>query len=190
MDMGTNLTTEQIQSDEAIDFAGAHLSLSSTITIKKNMKKILLILFSLSATLHFLAAQQIPSAVDQKIRSIYAEKYPDNFSMQKTLIESQFKSYRRLVSWKNEKGIPPSVFSKVRDIYDRKYPDNYSMQQTLVESQFEAYTFMDSYNSADGIPTDIFIRIKKKYEQKYPFNYSMQKTLVQSQVESYIELNQ
>ena len=37
-------------------------------------------------------AQTVPSSVEQRIRQIYTEKYPDNYSMQKALIQDQIHS--------------------------------------------------------------------------------------------------
>jgi uncharacterized protein YbgA (DUF1722 family) len=137
------------------------------------------------------AAQlKIRKDVEEKIRDIYVKKYPNDFSMQKTLIESQLEAFDYLSGWSDEKGIPQGIFTKIREIYASKYPGEYSMQQTLVENQFEAYTFMESYNSAEGVPNSTFLRIKDKYQQKYPDDYSMQKTLIENQVESYLDLRE
>jgi len=84
-------------------------------------------------------AQSVPRSVEQRIRQIYAEKYPDNFSMQKTLINSQLKAYRFIQRWTSEPGVPQDVFSKVKTIYAQKYPYNFSMQKTLVQNQVKSY---------------------------------------------------
>ena len=134
-------------------------------------------------------AQEVPKHIEDKIRQIYAEKYPDNFSMQKTLINDQLESYRFMQDWKSAKGVPQDIFNKIKRIYAEKYPFNFSMQKTLVKDQVESYVFIKSYTSAPGLPQDVFNRIKKKYQSRYPYNFSMQKTLVKDQVQSYIELH-
>lgn len=134
-------------------------------------------------------AQSVPSSVQQRIHQIYAQKYPDDFSMQKMLIEDQLKCYRFLQQWTTERGVRQDVFSKVRQIYAGKYPDDYSMQKTLIQDQFECYLFIQSYTSALGVPQNVFNESKRKYSDKYPYDFSMQKTLVEDQVKSYLELN-
>ena len=133
-------------------------------------------------------AQSVPSSVEQRIRQIYAQKYPDNFSMQRTLIEDQLESYRYIQRWTSESGVPQDVFNKVKETYDQKYPENYSMQKTLVQDQCESYRFLQSYTSVPSVPNTVLANLKQKYAQKYPYNFSMQKTLVQDQVKSYMEL--
>jgi len=132
--------------------------------------------------------QSVPSHVNQKIREYYARKYPDNFSMQKTLIEGQLDSYGFLQRYAYAEGVPQSIFNNIKETYARKYPDNYSMQKTLIQGQVESFRFLINYTYAQGVPQDVFNRIKKRYEDKYPYNFSMQKTLIQGQVKSYLEL--
>ena len=59
-------------------------------------------------------AQSVPTAVEQRIRQIYAEKYPDNFSMQKILIADQLESYRYIKRWASESKVPQDVFNKIQ----------------------------------------------------------------------------
>jgi hypothetical protein len=134
-------------------------------------------------------AQSVPTSVEQRIRQIYAEKYPDNFSMQKTLIEDQLESYRYIERWTSESGVPQDVFNKVKETYAQKYPDNYSMQKTLVQDQCESYRFLQSYTSVAGVPDIVFANLKQKYAQRYTYNFSMQKTLVENQVKSFLDLH-
>lgn len=133
-------------------------------------------------------AQPVPAEIETRVRQIYAQKYPDNYSMQKTLIEDQIESYRNMQRWKTEPGIAQGVFDRLRDIYARKYPDNFSMQRTLVVDQIECLRFLQDYNSVPNVPPDVLTNLKRRYAEKYPDNYSMQKTLIQDQVNSYLEL--
>lgn len=128
------------------------------------------------------------NSVELKIRQIYAKKYHDNFSMQKTLIADQLDSYKFMQRWGDEPGVPNTIFNEIKSIYLKKYPYNFSMQKTLVKDQCESYLFLRSYLSDKGVPDDVIAKQKQKYEQKYPYNYSMQKTLVLDQVNSYKEI--
>jgi hypothetical protein len=74
-----------------------------------------------------------------KQKEIYADKYPNNFSMQKTLVEDQCKSYLFLQSFTSVAGIPDSKITELKQIYAGKYPNNYSMQKVLVEDQVKSY---------------------------------------------------
>ncbi len=133
--------------------------------------------------------QSVPEDVEKRIRQIYTEKYPDNFSMQKILIDEQLASYRLIKRWTNESGVPQNVFNKVKEIYAQKYPYNYSMQKTLILEQCNSYRFLQSYTAEPGIPKNVISDLKQKYEKNYPYNYSMQKTLVENQVKSYIDIH-
>ena len=126
------------------------------------MKKRLIISLVL-VTCSLALAQAIPSSVEQRIRQIYAQKYPDNFSMQKTLIEDQLECYRFIQRWTSEQGVPQDIFTKLKQTYADKYPDNYSMQKTLIQDQCECYRFLQSYTSAPGVPQNVFENLKKKY---------------------------
>ncbi|PKK89745.1 MAG: hypothetical protein CVV64_13155 [Candidatus Wallbacteria bacterium HGW-Wallbacteria-1] len=134
-------------------------------------------------------AQTAIILVKQKLTQIYSEKYPDNFSMQKILIEDQLDSYRFLQNWDTESGIPSEIFNKIMSIYAEKYPDNFSMQKTLISDQFESYRYLRSSISVKGVPEDVLNNLKRKFEQRYPYNYSMQKTLIEDQIKSYLSLH-
>lgn len=135
-------------------------------------------------------AQSVPRSVEQKMRQIYAERYPDNSSMQKTLINKQLKSYRFIQCWTSEPGVPQDVFSKEKTIYAQKYPYNFSMQKILIKNQCKSYRFIQSYTFETDVPKSVIANLKQKYAQKYPYNFSKQKTLVQNQVQSYLDLKQ
>lgn len=84
-------------------------------------------------------AQLIPEDIEQRIRQVYSHKYPDDYSMQKTLIKDQIESYHFLQKWTSESGVPQDVFDKVKATYAQKYPDDYSMQRTLIQDQIQSY---------------------------------------------------
>lgn len=154
------------------------------IFMKNNFICLVLVAFFTTSV----SAQLAPADVEQKLRQIYADKYPDNFSMQKTLIVDQLESYSFMQQWTSEFGVPETVFNQLKTIYSQKYPDNYSIQKTLIKDQCESYLFLQSYTSEPGVPNAIIATQKQKYAQKYPYNFSIQKTLVLDQVNAYLEL--
>src|SRR5437899_11081484 len=124
------------------------------------MKKFIACLALLVLAATSAIAQSVPASVEQRIRQIYAQKYPDNFSMQKTLIEDQLESYRYIQRWTSESGVPQDVFNKVKETYAQKYPDNYSMQKTLGQDQ--SYRFLQSYTSVPGVPNTVLTTLQQK----------------------------
>lgn len=134
------------------------------------------------------AAQAVPPDVVERIRSSIEARYPDNYSMQKILIEDQFESHRFLQTYRPS-DIPTDVFRRIKASIESRYPDNYSMQKTLIENQVESYRFLQAYQPP-GVPRDVFERIEAPIMSRYPDNYSMQKTLIEDRVESYRSLHQ
>ncbi len=61
---------------------------------------------------------------------VYAQKYLDNYSMQKALAQDQCESYRYLQSFSSVPGVLKTL-SSVSQTYEDKYPYTFSMQKTL-----------------------------------------------------------
>ena len=70
------------------------------------MKQLMSFLLLIGIFVSSAIAQPVPANMEQRIRQIYAAKYPDDFSMQKTLIEDQLDSYRLMQRNLSEQGIP------------------------------------------------------------------------------------
>ena len=81
----------------------------------------------------------MPQDVFNKLKETYNQKYPDNYSMQKTLVQDQCESYRFLQSYTSVPGVPNTVLSNLKQKYAQKYPYNFSMQMTLVQDQVRSY---------------------------------------------------
>jgi hypothetical protein len=81
----------------------------------------------------------VPQDVFNKFKETYAQKYPDNYSMQKTLVHDQCESYRFLQSYTSVAGVPDTVLANLKQKYGQKYPYNFSMQKTLVQDQVNSY---------------------------------------------------
>ena len=88
---------------------------------------------------NFRKNQVAPSDFEKRIRLIYARKYPNDFSMQKALIDDQLKSYHHMQRWKSEPQIPQNIFDNLKNEYGNKYPDDYSMQKALLADQIKSY---------------------------------------------------
>ena len=88
-------------------------------------------------------AQDVPPDVLAKIRAPIEARYPDNFSMQKTLLNDQIASYRFLLTYAPE-GITPERIQQIKRPIEARYPDNYSMQKTLLENQVASFQFLGS----------------------------------------------
>lgn len=130
----------------------------------------------------------IPSHIVETIRTIYKQKYPDDYSMQKTLIDDQLECYLFMQRYTRDPQIPTSILNKEKQIYAGKYPYDFSMQKVLVQDQVESYHFLQELNSVAGVPVSQLRRFKQIYKNKYPYDFSMQKVLVEDQIESYLAL--
>jgi len=103
------------------------------------IRRIILVylIYVLSASLAY--SQSVPSDVKQKLQRIYANKYPNNPSLQETLIRDQIESYLLLQRWKSAEGVPKDKFKELIEIYKLKYPNDYSMQKTLIQYDITKY---------------------------------------------------
>jgi len=128
----------------------------------------------------------MPPDIQKEVKSRIAAKYPDNYSLQKTLIDGQISAYNYLQTYA-PRSMPRTTLEKVKANISSKYPYNYSLQKTLIEGQVSAYEFIQSYFPR-SMPADVYARVKNKIESRYPYNYSLQKTLIEGQVKSYSQI--
>lgn len=77
-----------------------------------------------------------------RIKADIASRYPNNYSIQETLIEANVESWKKLQT--NFTGVPDSVYLEIREDVASRYPDNYSIQETLVEAQAESWKRLNS----------------------------------------------
>ncbi|MEO7818568.1 MAG: hypothetical protein ABIS18_05415, partial [Actinomycetota bacterium] len=92
-------------------------------------------IFSHTCCTWFLSAPE----VFNRLKEINAQKYLDNYSMQKTLVQDQCESYRYLQSYTSVSGVPQDVVIRLKQTYAGKYPYNFSMQKTLIQDQVKSY---------------------------------------------------
>ena len=102
------------------------------------MRKTLLTLTMSAMLLGGAHATEMPDNVLASVKDAVAKRYPDNYSLQETLIDAQIESYMFLQSYAPD-GVPPDVLAKIKTNVASRYPDNFSLQQTLVEAQVKSY---------------------------------------------------
>ncbi len=81
----------------------------------------------------------VPHDIFVELKSTYARKYPYDFSMQRTLVQSQTESYLYMKKYLRAPGVPQKTFNKIKQKYTKKYPYDFSMQKTLIQDQVESY---------------------------------------------------
>lgn len=80
----------------------------------------------------------IPPAVMQTIRRFAQQEYPDDYAMQRSIIEEQCESFSAIQVVPTS-GIPGDVYAKIREKAVAEFPDDYSMQKYTIEEQVDAY---------------------------------------------------
>jgi hypothetical protein len=130
---------------------------------------------------------EMPADIFAKVKASIESRYPDNYSMQKTLIANQVQSYKFLQSY-SPSIVPSDVFENIKGAIESRYPYNFSMQKTLIQDQVQSYEYLKTY-APSSVPQNVLDRIKNKISSRYPYNFSMQKTLIEDQVRSYLDLN-
>lgn len=85
----------------------------------------------------------IPPTVMQTIRRLAQQEYPDDYTMQRYIIEQQCESFSAIQVFPTS-GIPGNVYAKIREKAVSEYPDDYSMQKYTIEQQVDAYRQLHS----------------------------------------------
>lgn len=81
---------------------------------------------------------RMPNDILAIVKRNIEKKYPDNYSVQKMLIEAQVKDYAFIQRY-NPAGVPEDVFIRVKRKIESKYPNNFSVQKMLIEAQVKDY---------------------------------------------------
>ena len=155
------------------------------INMKKSVSVIVFAIMFAFASVSY--AGGMPAYILGKVKASIESRYPDNYSMQKTLIADQVQSYEFLQGY-SPLSVPSDVFEKIKDSIKSRYLYNFSMQKTLIQDQVQSYEYLKSY-APSSVPSNVLDRIKNKISSRYPYNFSMQKTLIEDQVQSYLDLN-
>lgn len=79
----------------------------------------------------------VPGDIVQAIKDDLDERYPGNYSIQLSLLQSQCAAYLEL---KNPQlSCPENIVNQVKESVSERYPGNYSIQLSLLKSQCESY---------------------------------------------------
>lgn len=84
------------------------------------------------------ASAAVPSDVMKRIKARHAAEFPDNFSMQKIMVDADAKAYRELQSYADP-DVPREVLDRIIRKHAQEFPDNYSMQKIMVDADVKAY---------------------------------------------------
>jgi len=84
--------------------------------------------------------QSAGSDISRSIRAFAEKRYPDDYDMQKFVINQQTEAYNWVVSVSSPAGVPQEVFEQIKTRAAHRYPDDYDMQKFVINQQTEAYT--------------------------------------------------
>jgi hypothetical protein len=105
----------------------------------KNLIKFATVLAIITIALSPIAyAENMPADVLSRVRADTAAEYPDNYAVQKLMIDTQKKSYKFLSTYAPAK-VPPDVLKKIMSDAAAEYPDNFGVQKLMVETQVKSY---------------------------------------------------
>lgn len=153
--------------------------------VRLKLKTLLHIAASMALCSSIALAQDLPTEVESLIKEKAAERFPDDFSMQKYVIDEQVEAYG-LVEEHASESMSDEVFAKVKEKALQRFPDDFAMQKYILDEQEEAHAFLQSYSPE--IPHEITEKIRKKAAGRFPLDFAMQKYVTEEQVEAYIEL--
>jgi phosphoenolpyruvate carboxylase len=102
------------------------------------MKKLLTVFVITLAFTSAAYARGMPPEILGKVRASIESRYPDNYSMQKILIDNQVQSYEYLQNY-SPSSVPSNVLSRVKNKISSRYPYNFSMQKILIKNQVKSY---------------------------------------------------
>lgn len=112
--------------------------MSTNQKTKKPILSLFMAFFLLMATLPLVHAESMPDDVLARVKQTISSTYPNNYSMQKILLDDQKQSYEFLSTY-SPASVPQDVLKKIIEEVSSNYPDNYSMQKVLIEDQVKSY---------------------------------------------------
>jgi hypothetical protein len=83
-------------------------------------------------------AGPMPPEVVAKVKQDLAAQWPNNYSLQKTLLDAQIEAYNQLQNYADTQ-IPPQVITDIKADLARQWPNNFSLQKTLLDAQVSSY---------------------------------------------------
>lgn len=103
------------------------------------------------------------TSIEQEIRAIAVNEYPNDSQMQEYIYNNQMAAYRYMQSVED---------MEVKGIAQREYPGDYSMQEYIYDNQFADKRYMSTVND---------LEVKQIAMSEYPGDYSMQKYIYDNQ---------
>jgi hypothetical protein len=85
----------------------------------------------------------IPTNIMHMIRAFAQREYPDDYAMQRDVVEEQSESFSAIQLF-SAPDVPSGVFATIRERAVAEYPDDYAMQKSIIEEQLEAYRHLHS----------------------------------------------
>jgi hypothetical protein len=86
------------------------------------------------------ASQSATSDISSSIRAFAEKEWPDDYEMQKFVINQQTEAYNWVVTATSATGVPQDVFEKIKIKAADEWPNDYAMQKFVINQQVNAYT--------------------------------------------------
>jgi len=80
----------------------------------------------------------MPKNIEQGIKTTAKLKWPNDFQMQKYVIDLQTEAYYEVRYYKNKK-VPTKILKSIIDRARIKWPGDYQMQSYVIKNQVSAY---------------------------------------------------
>ncbi len=80
----------------------------------------------------------IPADILKKVKARHTAEFPDNFSMQKIMVDADIKAYKEIQSYSDAQ-VPKEILQRIIQKHAREFPYNYAMQKIMVDADIKAY---------------------------------------------------
>lgn len=108
-------------------------------TANVNLKSgIALVFLALTLNMAQAQAESMPPDVVARVKENLTSIFPDNYSMQKLMLDDEKQSYKFLSTYAPA-SVPAEVLQKIKDDMAGTFPDNYSMQKLMIVDQVKSF---------------------------------------------------
>jgi hypothetical protein len=80
----------------------------------------------------------IPAEILNEIKKRHEIKFPDDYSMQRIMVNSDVKAYKELKTYSDGQ-VPSEILKRILEKRAQEFPGNFSMQRIMVNSDVKAY---------------------------------------------------
>lgn len=84
-------------------------------------------------------AAVVPDSIVEAIKASAAEEWPDDYAMQRHVLETESAAYLWIVGYEAPEGVPDDVAERIRAKAAEEWPHQYTMQKYVIEQQVAAY---------------------------------------------------